>query len=267
MERYESCCVACGHRWTWVGFKTTMGKTPAQIAEMERAGRTCPRCGGVAKVGLDHDSPEARSLDGALRDVLGTVLGKKTERAKTASPSPRSPSEVSRDPAYEVMTAYEHGNYWPSADDIVVKHKETGTFWRAVYAMRNDDSDYEVPNTSWKQVVPEVRGHHDDTVQLDRRRMTMTNVSNAGAGDGGAGGVSGGSLTLKALAFHEKLWVAYVYDPRGELLRWRMFTHDLDAAAWARKKAEKLARRQPREIGKLDVCPWAVRVYTTGSGA
>ena len=74
MERYESRCVACGHRWSWIGYKTAMGKTPAQLAEMKRAGKTCPACGGIAKVGLDHDSPEAKAFDGALRDALKPVL-------------------------------------------------------------------------------------------------------------------------------------------------------------------------------------------------
>lgn len=77
MERYESRCVACGHRWFWTGFKTTMGKTPAQIEQMKNAGKTCPACGGIAKVGLDHESPQAQALDGALRDVVGEVVAKR----------------------------------------------------------------------------------------------------------------------------------------------------------------------------------------------
>ena len=54
MESYESTCQKCGHRWTWVGYKTGIGKTQAQLEEMDRAGKTCPRCGGPAKVGLDY---------------------------------------------------------------------------------------------------------------------------------------------------------------------------------------------------------------------
>lgn len=84
MEYYESRCVVCGHRWSWIGYKTAMGKTPAQIAQMKDAGKTCPVCGGIAKVGLDHESPDARALDGAMRDVVGDVLGKKVVHAGDA---------------------------------------------------------------------------------------------------------------------------------------------------------------------------------------
>lgn len=77
MEYYESRCLACGHRWSWAGYKTTMGKTPAQIAQMKDAGKTCPVCGGLAKVGLDHASPSASALDGAMRDIASDVVAKK----------------------------------------------------------------------------------------------------------------------------------------------------------------------------------------------
>ncbi len=96
-------------------------------------------------------------------------------------------------------------------------------------------------------------------------------------GEGGAGGAPGSgiigpSFSAKTLVFHEKIYVAYVYDMSGMLLRWKMFTHDVDAAAWARKKADKLARRQPREIlpglgmAPPTELPWSVRVYTNGGG-
>ena len=68
-------------------------------------------------------------------------------------PSPKSPEQVSKSRAYEVMSDYVGGSYYPSADEIIVKHKASNTFWRAVYAVREDDSDwqYSVP---WRQVVP-----------------------------------------------------------------------------------------------------------------
>jgi len=37
---------------------------------MEEAGKTCPRCGGIAKVGLDHESPSARAIDDAMKSVV-----------------------------------------------------------------------------------------------------------------------------------------------------------------------------------------------------
>lgn len=88
-----------------------------------------------------------------------------------------------------------------------------------------------------------------------------------------ASGDRGHKLVPKTLVFHERLYVAYVYDMHGVLLRWRVFTHDIDAAAWARKKSDALARRAAREIdlsGRLMArpieLPWMVRAYTNGGG-
>tara|TARA_Y100000310_G_scaffold282353_1_gene303487 strand:+ start:2511 stop:2747 length:237 start_codon:yes stop_codon:yes gene_type:complete len=77
MEYYESTCQECGHRWTWTGYKTGIGKTEAQLAQMRAAGKTCPKCNGAAKVGLDHTSPHAKEMDEALGSVLGSLLGGK----------------------------------------------------------------------------------------------------------------------------------------------------------------------------------------------
>ena len=61
----------------------------------------------------------------------------------------------------------------------------------------------------------------------------------------------------------DKLWIAYVYDYDGQLVRWRVFTSDLDATAWARRKSEKLGRTLPREIMQPSTpTPWSVRVYS-----
>lgn len=76
MEYYESKCKACGHIWQWTGYKTGIGKTPAQLEAMSKAGKTCPKCNGEAQVGLDHTSPEAKALDGALVDVVKSLFGK-----------------------------------------------------------------------------------------------------------------------------------------------------------------------------------------------
>lgn len=70
------------------------------------------------------------------------------------NPSPKSPSDVAKDPDYEVMTDSLGGNWWPSADEMIVKHKSTGTFWRAVYGVSADGSDYGL-SAHWKQVRPE----------------------------------------------------------------------------------------------------------------
>lgn len=71
-----------------------------------------------------------------------------------SNPSPKSPSDVAKDSDYEVMRDSLGGSYWPSADEMIVKHKATETFWRAVYSVGADDSDYALSAT-WKQVCPE----------------------------------------------------------------------------------------------------------------
>lgn len=64
MEAYKSSCPDCGHTWFWTGFKTGIGKTQEQLAEMKRKRETCVRCGSTnAKTGLDHESDLGKTLD------------------------------------------------------------------------------------------------------------------------------------------------------------------------------------------------------------
>lgn len=70
-----------------------------------------------------------------------------------SNPTPKSPEQVCKDPAYEVMRGYQAGQYYPNSDECVVKHKETGTYWWAVYSVREDDSDFADP-ARWAQVAP-----------------------------------------------------------------------------------------------------------------
>ena len=51
VEANESTCTECRHKWQWVGYKTGIGKTPAQLAQMDREGRICPICRGKATIG------------------------------------------------------------------------------------------------------------------------------------------------------------------------------------------------------------------------
>jgi hypothetical protein len=78
----------------------------------------------------------------------------KSKIKSSGDPFPQSPLLVSKDANYEVMTNYIRNDYYPSADEIVVRHKASNTFWRAVYSVREDDSDFSVSAT-WTQVVPE----------------------------------------------------------------------------------------------------------------
>lgn len=69
------------------------------------------------------------------------------------NPTPQSPVQVEKNPEYEIMTDYAPGNWYPSASEIIVRHKKSNTFWMAVYAVREDDSDADCGAT-WRQVTP-----------------------------------------------------------------------------------------------------------------
>ena len=100
MEYYESTCSKCRHRWQWVGYKTGIGKTHAQLEEMRTAGKTCPRCGGAASVGLDNTSEDARGLNSALGAVVGALVG--------ARPLPPKP-----EPELKIRTASDNRQLGP----------------------------------------------------------------------------------------------------------------------------------------------------------
>lgn len=63
MEAYRTKCQEpdCGHERSWVGFKTGIGKTPEQLAQMRRDQTVCVRCGGKVKTTADE-----RGLVGAM---------------------------------------------------------------------------------------------------------------------------------------------------------------------------------------------------------
>jgi hypothetical protein len=70
------------------------------------------------------------------------------------NPTPQSPIQAEKNPEYEVMTDYVSDSYYPSAAEVIVRHKASNTFWRAVYRVREDDSDADMGAT-WNRVVPE----------------------------------------------------------------------------------------------------------------
>jgi len=78
MERYESTCSnpKCRHRWQWWGYKSGLGKTPAQLEDMKKAGKTCPVCHCPATVGLDHTSPEGQMMDESMASLVNFLAEK-----------------------------------------------------------------------------------------------------------------------------------------------------------------------------------------------
>lgn len=61
MEYNRSKCLSCTREYSWVGFKTGLGKTDAQLLEMSHKDHTCNYCKSKALVtGLDFSDEESR---------------------------------------------------------------------------------------------------------------------------------------------------------------------------------------------------------------
>lgn len=76
MEYYKSTCAnpTCLKTYTWVGFKTGIGKTPEQLEQMRRDETVCRYCGQeTLKTTLDHETPYSRSIDAALGNIVGAM--------------------------------------------------------------------------------------------------------------------------------------------------------------------------------------------------
>jgi hypothetical protein len=74
MERNRSRCPDCGAIYGWVGYKSGIGKTAAQLDEMHRMATTCRYCGGTNLKDVEgyHDpmyDAAAGMLTGLIRDV------------------------------------------------------------------------------------------------------------------------------------------------------------------------------------------------------
>ena len=60
MEFYKSTCADCGKSYSWIGYKTGIGKTAEQLAAKYIRDQTiCKYCGGKLQTEL-HTSPETR---------------------------------------------------------------------------------------------------------------------------------------------------------------------------------------------------------------
>lgn len=84
MEAYESTCKKCGHKWQWVGYKTGIGKTPAQLEQMRTEGTVCPKCQGGAQVGLDHTSEFGKAMSEQVEFAVGLITGGPLRQSKPA---------------------------------------------------------------------------------------------------------------------------------------------------------------------------------------
>lgn len=76
MESYEFKCGACGSQYVYTGFKTGIGKTPAQLKQMEDERHVCRDCGHDDRQGGENNkhgpdmSPEANAAAGFAAECL-----------------------------------------------------------------------------------------------------------------------------------------------------------------------------------------------------
>lgn len=74
MEAYKTTCPDCGHVRFWVGYKTGLGKTPKQLARMEKELITCIECGSTnADTNLDRESEAGKMFDESYKLLAETI--------------------------------------------------------------------------------------------------------------------------------------------------------------------------------------------------
>lgn len=69
-------------------------------------------------------------------------------------PENMSPAQAVNSPQYKEVTSLgvSEDNWYPSASICVVQHLASGKYYRAVYAVRDDDDDYN-QLASWTEVA------------------------------------------------------------------------------------------------------------------
>ncbi|MFH1575740.1 MAG: hypothetical protein ABIB55_02235 [Candidatus Nealsonbacteria bacterium] len=76
MEAYKTACTEpnCGYVRYWVGYKTGLGKSPEQLAQMEREQITCMKCGAkTAKTELDRESQTGQIFSAQTKLLVDTL--------------------------------------------------------------------------------------------------------------------------------------------------------------------------------------------------
>lgn len=76
MEAYRSHCPHCNRTYNWSGYKTGIGKSAEQLAQMRREQTVCRYCDKEGlQTGLDHDSPDGQVADDMAQIAVGAILG------------------------------------------------------------------------------------------------------------------------------------------------------------------------------------------------
>lgn len=90
MQWYRSSCPDCGRSYSWIGYKTGLGKTYAQLNQMCKDETTCKYCGSTnLKTGLNYDNEDANAfykLAGeAVAKTLNKIVKEREERTMTTT--------------------------------------------------------------------------------------------------------------------------------------------------------------------------------------
>ena len=75
MEAYKTTCPECKHVRFWIGYKTSLGKSPEQITRMKEEETTCVKCGSKnADTELDRESPDGLVYAAATKELIKYIL-------------------------------------------------------------------------------------------------------------------------------------------------------------------------------------------------
>ncbi len=110
MEAYKTTCTECGHVRFWVGYKTGIGKTPEQLAQMHRNQTTCVACGSTnARTGLDEETEIGKAYQASYAFAAQMIAGIIRERLV-------SPGEVLAETLPKLPTLLMEEGRWRSMD-------------------------------------------------------------------------------------------------------------------------------------------------------
>ena len=77
MEAYKTTCPDCGHIRFWMGYKTGIGKSPEQLAQMSKDSKTCKKCGlENAITELDFESGMGKTMSAGSSAIANTLKNK-----------------------------------------------------------------------------------------------------------------------------------------------------------------------------------------------
>lgn len=75
MEAYKTTCPDCRHVRYWADYKTGLGKSVAQLEEMEKSRKTCVRCGSERAItDLDHETEMGQVMDAQMNGLFQALI-------------------------------------------------------------------------------------------------------------------------------------------------------------------------------------------------